>query len=119
MTHWLEKGNYRMPHAIDPIDLPKGYHSFGHVSTSVWKRPTTLHCKNDIVCVSLWITKYSSKAMMNLTHSVFPTILVSSSSVVALYITYPSFLKLDKRGKGGRMQSSVSQSTQEMHLCNI
>lgn len=123
MTHWPKNGNYRTPHVPDPIHLPEGYHSFGHVSTSIWKRSTALLCRNDIVCVSWCITKQSSKTMINLAHSVFPTILVTSSSVVALYI--PCFLKWHKREKGdwlyipgGRMQSSVSQSTHEMHLSN-
>lgn len=79
--------------AHEPVHLPEGCHSFGPVSTSGWKRPTELLCKRDTARVSLCITKQASTAMVNLIHKVFPTFLVRSSSLVALYIAYASFLK--------------------------
>lgn len=111
MTHWPKNSNYRTPYAHEPLHLPEGYHSFGHVSTSGWKRPTALLCKNDTVCVSLCITKQPPKAMMNLIHSVFPTTLVSSSSLVSLYITYPSFLKSTQERKRGLVIYTWGQNT--------
>lgn len=93
--------------AHEPVYLPEGHHSFGHISTSEQKRPTTLLWKSDTACVTLCITEQVSTAMMNLTDKVFPTFLVRSSSVVALYITCASFLKFPQ-GKRKKKKKRTS-----------